>query len=109
MINIWYDVSKIACGITLEKEGKIIEGGSRSRKLDEGAHINLAALNAVIKGVNVAMRKSAKDIVIKTNSAAVHVWMSSILNRDKRIRVSSLSEMLVKRRLYLLHFWRSTM
>ena len=50
----------------------------------------------------MAMKWGTKDIVIKTVSAAVHAWMSSILKRDKRIRVSSLSEMLVKRRLSLL-------
>ena len=102
VMNIWCDASKIAYGITLEKGGKVIEDGSWLRKLDDGAHINLAELNAVIKGVNVAMKWGAKDIVIKTDSAAVHAWMSSILKRDKRIRVSGLSEMLVKRRLSLL-------
>ena len=96
VMNIWCDASKIAYDITLEKEGKVIEDGSWLRKLDDGAHINLAELNAVIKGVNVAMKWGAKDTVIKTDFAAVHAWMSSILKRDKRIRVSDPSEMLVK-------------
>ena len=73
-----------------------------ARKLDDGAHINLAELNAVIKGVTMAMKWAAKSIIIKTDSLAVYSWVVSILKKDKRIRESGLSEMLVKRRLSLL-------
>ena len=48
------------------------------------------------------MKWGAKNVAIMTDSAAVHLWMSSMLKRDKRIRVSGLSEMLVKRRLSIL-------
>ena len=64
--------------------------------------MNLAELNAVIKGVNLSIKWGAKNVAIMTNSAAVHSWMSSMLKRDKRIRVSGLYEMLVKRRLSIL-------
>ena len=47
----------------------------------------------------MAMKWGAKDIAIMTDSAAVHSWLSSMLKKDKRIKVSGLSEMLVKRRL----------
>ena len=100
--NIWCDASKIAYGVALERGDKIIEDGAWLRKADDGTHINLAELNAVIKGVNLSMKWGAKNIAIMTDSAAVHSWMSSMLKRDKRIRVSGLSEMLVKRRLSIL-------
>ena len=76
----------------------IIKVGSWFRKADDGTHINLEELNAVIKGVK-SMKWSAKNVAIMTDSAAVYSWMSSMLKRNKRIRVSGLSEMLVKRRL----------
>ena len=69
------------------------------RKADDGTHINLAELNAVIKGVNLAMKWGAGDITIFTDSAAVYSWLSSLLKKDKRSRVYALSEILVKRRL----------
>ena len=94
--SIWCDASKIAFGITLEKRSKWIEDGSWLRKLDDGAHINLAELNAVIKRVNVDMKWGAMDIVIKTDFAVVHAWMSSILKRETRMQVSCLLEMLAK-------------
>ena len=102
VINIWCDGSKIAYGVALERVDEIIEDGAWLRKADDGTHINLTELNAVIKGVNLSIKWGAKNVAIMTNSAAVHSWISSMLKRDKRIRVSGLSEMLAKRRLSIL-------
>ena len=98
-LNVWCDASQTAYGVALERKNQIIEDGAWLRKADDGTHINLAELNAVIKGVNLAMKWGAGDITIFTDSAAVYSWLSSLLKKDKRIRVSGLSEMLVKRRL----------
>ena len=100
--NIWCDASKIAYGVALERGDEIIEDEAWLRKTDDGTHINLAELNAVIKGVNLSMKWGAKNVAIMTDSAAVHLRMLSMLKRDKRIRVSGLSETLVKRRLSIL-------
>ena len=89
----------------MERGDEIIEDGAWLRKADDGTHINLAELNAVIKGVNLHVKWGTKNVAIMTDSAAVHSWMLSMLKRDKRIRVSSLSKMLVKRSL-LIHFWK---
>ena len=83
----------------MERGDEIIEDGASLQKTDDGTHINLAEFNAVIKGINLSMKWGAKNIAIMTDSAAVHSWMSTMLKRDKRIRVSALFEMLVKRRL----------
>ena len=100
-LNVWCDASQIAYGVALERKNQIIEDGDCLRKADDGTHINLAELNAVIKGVNLAMKWGAGDIIIFTDSAAVYSWLSSLLKKDKRIRVSGLSETLVKRRLLI--------
>ena len=98
-LNVWCDASQIAYGVALKRKNQIIEDGAWLRKADDGTHINLAELNAEIKGVNLAKKWGAGNIIIFTNSAAVYSWLSSLLKKDKRIKVSGLSEMLVKRRL----------
>ena len=85
----------------MERKIQIIEDGAWLRKADDGTYINLAELNAVIRGVNLAMKWGAGDITIFTDSAAVYSWLSSLLKKDKCSRVSGLSEMLVKRRLLI--------
>ena len=71
-----------------KEKNQIIEDGAWLRKADDGTHIKLAELNAVIKGVNLAMKWGAGYITIFTDSAAVYSWLSSLLKKDKCIRVS---------------------
>ena len=85
-LNVWCDASQIAYDIALERKNHIIEGGGWLRKPNDGTHINLAELNAVIKGVNLTMKWGAEDIAIFTDFAAVYSWLSSLLKKDKRIR-----------------------
>ena len=98
-LNIWCDANQVAYGVALERKNQSIEDGAWLQKANDGTHINLAEWNAVIKGVNLAMKWGARDITIFTDSAAVYSWLSLLLKKDKRIRVSGLSEILVKRRL----------
>ena len=85
-LRMWCDASKIAYRVALEKENEIIEDGALLRKDDDGSHINLAELNGVVKGVNLAMKWGAKNVVIMTDSATVPSWMSSMLKKDKRFK-----------------------
>ena len=61
-LNVWCDASQIAYCVALERKNQIIEDGALLRKPDAGTHINLSELNAVIKGVNLAMKRGAGDI-----------------------------------------------
>ena len=65
-LNVWCDASQIAYGVALERKKQIIEDGAWLQKADDGTHINLAELKAVIKGVNLAMKWGAGDITIFT-------------------------------------------
>ena len=47
-LQVWCDASKIAYEVALEKENEIIESGAWLCKDDDGFHINVAELNAVI-------------------------------------------------------------
>ena len=92
-LNVWGDTGQIAYGIALERKNQIIEDGAWLRKANNGTHTNLSELNAVIKGVNLVMKWGARDITIFTDSATIYSRLSSLLKKDKRIRVSGLSEM----------------
>ncbi|XP_054259447.1 uncharacterized protein LOC128984178 [Macrosteles quadrilineatus] len=99
--KVWCDASSLAIGVCLEIEGEIVEDASWLRKQHDSAHINLAELEAILKGVNLALRWGLKKIVLITDSATVHAWVSSILTGDRPIKTHGLSEVLVRRRLSL--------
>jgi len=96
------DASSIAMGVCLEIDDKIVEDAAWLRKEDDGAHINVAELEAVLKGVSLALKWQIKDMVLMTDSATVFSWVKSVLDDTRRPKVSGLSEMLVRRRLWLL-------
>ena len=95
-LNVWGDAGQIEYGVALKRKNQTIEDRAWLQKANDGTYINLAELNAVIKGVNLVMKWGARDITIFTDSATVYSWLSSFLKKDKRIRVSGLSKMLVK-------------
>ena len=68
---MWCGASKVAYIVALEKENEVIEDGAWLRKADDNACINLAELNAVVKGVYLAMKWNQQDVAIMTDSAAV--------------------------------------
>ena len=100
--RIWCDASSIAIGAVVEVGGRIIEDACWLRKEHDPLHINVAELESVIKGLSLVMEWGFKDINICTDSSSVYAWVSSILTRDKPIRVSGLSSVLIKRRAELI-------
>ena len=99
---MWVDASSLAVGCCIECEGNIIEDIAWIRSEKEANHINLAELEAALKGVNMAIKWGFKKMNIKTDSATVFGWIKCMLDSEKRVKVSGLSEVLVKRRLCLL-------
>lgn len=99
---VWCDASSLAIGVCLELDGDVVEDAAWLRKPDDSGHINLAELEAVLKGVNLALRWDLKNVVVKTDSATVHAWVSSLLTQDRKIKTSGLGEALVRRRLGIL-------
>jgi len=59
-------------------------------------------LEAVIKGINLAVQWEFTDLEVMTDSATVYGWLSSLLSGDRPVRIRGLSEALVKRRLSLI-------
>ena len=100
--DLWCDASSLATGCAVEIDGVIVEDGAWMRKKDDNAHINLSELDAILKGVNMALKWSVSDINIKTDSATVYGWLNSSLYSTHTIKTKGMNEMLVKRRLGVL-------
>ena len=54
--KVWCDASSLALGVALEVQGSIVEDAAWLRKSTDCAHINVAELDAVLKGVNLALK-----------------------------------------------------
>ena len=53
-VSVWVDASSLAVGMALVVDGHVIEDASWLRSNEE-AHINRAELDAVVKGINMAL------------------------------------------------------
>lgn len=97
--RVWCDASSIALGALVDVDGVTAEDACWLRKKGDGSHINVAELEAVIKGLNLGLAWGLRDIEVMCDSATVCGWLSSVIVDSHRPRVCGLSEMLVKRRL----------
>ena len=97
--EVWTDASDLAIGVVLEIGGIVAEDGTWMRKKDDYNHINVAELEAVLKGVNVCVNWGLKDIVVHTDSATVQGWLKITMSGERRVKTKGAAEILVKRRL----------
>jgi ribonuclease HI len=100
--RVWCDASSLAVGCALESDGEILEDAAWLRKKSDGSHINMAELDAVVNGLNLAVKWQVTDVEIITDSASVFSWLRSTLLDSHKIRTHGMSEMLVKRRLQVI-------
>lgn len=100
--KVWCDASSLALGVVIEMDGKVVEDASWLRKKEDSSHINVAELDAALRGVNLALKWKLKKMTLLTDSATVNGWLRSLLTGDHRVKVSGVAEMLVRRRLAML-------
>ena len=98
-VTVWVDASSLATGVVIEYDGAIIEDASWLQPVHADKHINLLELDAVFRGINLALHWKASVIHLRTGSACVHWWISNILFGKARVRTKAASEMLIRRRL----------
>lgn len=96
---VWCDASKIATGVVLEINGKIAEDAAWLRKKDDFSHINVAELEAVLKGINMAIKWGLESVEVRTDSATAGAWVKTVISAEKRVRTKGAAEMIIKRRL----------
>ena len=96
---MWCDASSIATAVVLQSGDEVLEDAAWLRKKNDHTHINVAELEAAVKGLNLCLKWGFTRFRIITDSATVYGWLQSVLTGSHRPRTHSLSEMLVKRRL----------
>ena len=69
---------------------------SWQRPADDKRRINVVELDAVIKGLTLAISWGLKELVVITDSQTVFGWLSALLNNTQRVKVSGLHEVVVK-------------
>ena len=95
---VWTDASSLATGVVVElPDGGAIEDACWLRK-DESAHINMAELDAAIRGVNLAVAWNMREIELRTDSATVYKWVDDAVTGRARLRTKAHGEMLIRRR-----------
>ena len=100
--SVWCDASNLAMGVVLMQGDVIIEDQCWLRPSEDKQHINVAELDAVVKGLNLVITYRAEQIAIKTDSKTVHGWLKALLHDVHRVKVGGLYEALVRRRLQLI-------
>ena len=98
-VTVWTDASSLGLGVALEVDGNIVEDASWLRKESDHLHINVAELEAVGRGVNMAIAWGFRTFTLAVDSLTVVSWMTSVIDKRNRVRTKGAAEMLVKRRL----------
>ena len=99
--RVWCDASSLAIGVALEINEAIVEDAAWMRKASDYNHINIAELDAAVRGVNLSLKWGLQSVEVITDSVTVKRWMSSALEGNCRVKVAGMSELLVRRRLGL--------
>ena len=86
----------------MEIGGLVAVDATWLRKINGYNHINVAELDAVLKGINLAIKWGLREIEIRTDSATVLSWVTSTVEESGKIRTKEAGEMIVKRRLGIL-------
>ena len=101
---VWTDASSIAAGVVIETpDDGVVEDACWLRSDDCSAqHINMAELDAAVRGLNLAIAWGAKVIDLQTDSATVHRWVDDALSGRTRLRTRAAGEILIRRRIGLI-------
>ena len=81
-------------GVLVEKENTVVEDAAWLRKKTDFNHINVAELEAILKGVNLGLKWGLKQMDLMTDSAAVYGWVKWILMGAKTVRTKGAAKMI---------------
>ena len=95
--TVWTDASSLAIGVVVTVAGKVVEDACWLRPSNE-THINMAELDALTRGVNMAIVWNMRHIHLRTDSLTVHRWVSDALSGKSRLKTKANGEMLIRRR-----------
>ena len=93
--SMWVNTSSLANSVLLKYGATMVEDVCWLQPEKDSQHINLTELDALIKGVNLAILWKMTTLHLFTNSACVHKWVSDTLTGRARMRTKATSEMLI--------------
>ena len=99
-LNAWVDASSLATSAVLEKHGDILEDVCWICPTNNGQHINLAELYAMVKGFNLVLQ--ARTVHLHTDSVCVYCWLTDTMTGRAQVRTKAASKTLVQRWLTIL-------
>ena len=74
-LSVWVDASSLATGVLLVYDGAVVEDACWLHPEKDSQHINLAELDAIFKGINLAILWKTTTLHLFTDSACVHEWI----------------------------------
>ena len=92
---VWGDASYLTTRVSLVYDGAVVEDACWLHPERDSQHINLAELNAIIKGINLAILWKTTTLHLFTDSACVHKWISDTLTGKARVQTNATSMMLI--------------
>lgn len=96
---VWTDASQTAMGVVIECSGNVIEDDAWLRSAKDLSDINKSELEAVIKGLTLALRWKRRHMTIVTDSATVAGWLRAVIEKRQNVKTKALEEILIRRRL----------
>ena len=96
---VWMDASSLILGVALVVDEFIVEDACWLQPENDFKYINLAELDATLKGVNLVLQWQARVLHIVMDSACMHQWITDALSGKARLTTRASSEMLIRRQL----------
>ena len=94
-MKVWADSNSVVMGESLEVNGNIIKDASWLCPAGDTKHMNLTWLDTVTKSVNMAYQWHMSLLLLITESACVHHWISNFLTNKACVNLKASGEMLV--------------
>ncbi|XP_071524208.1 uncharacterized protein [Panulirus ornatus] len=104
---VWVDASSLAIRAVQEVNGNIVEDVCWLRQ-NGCSHINLAELDALLRGVNLVVVWKMKRLLLMTDSKTVYYWLMDALSGRSRLKKKAASEMLIRWRPETMKIVKST-
>ena len=98
-LSVWVDASSLVTGMLLVYDGAVVGDACWLRPEKDSQHINLTELNAIIKGINLAVVWKKTTLHLFTDCACVHKWISDTLTGKARVQTKAACKILIRWRL----------
>ena len=99
--KLWVDPSSLALGVLAQIGGITFEDETWLPKDRSEVHINMAELDAVLRGVNMALAWKLNKLQLFTDSVTVFHCISDAVTGKSRLRSKASAELITRRRVNL--------